>query len=81
MRVGPEAPNAGGSLLAYLALLHGAEGKAAGSFREATGETAQEEQMEEGMSYELQCPPAPGANRDSALAAAVSKSDVPTSVF
>jgi len=70
----------GKSPLACLALLHGAGGKAAGSFGGAMGETAQEEQTEEGTSYELQCPPAPAANRDSVFAAAVSKSDVLTSV-
>lgn len=67
--------------LAYLVLPHGAEGGAAGSFRQAMGETAQGEQTEEGMTYEPQCPPAPGTNRDSVLAAAVSKSDVLTLVF
>lgn len=33
------------------------------------------------MSHKLQCPPAPGANMDLVLAAAISKSDVHTSVF
>ena len=80
-RVGPEGTSAGGSPPACLALLRGAEGKAAGSFRQATGETVQEQQTEEGMSCELQCPPTPAAGRDSVLAAAASKSDVLTSVF
>lgn len=52
-----------GSLLVFLVLVHGAEGRGCGTFGGAMGGTTQ---MEQGMSCELKCP-APGTGRDVSL--------------